>query len=370
MGALDEPDPSVLRALLRPELADLDAYVPSVPDGIEVRLDANEAPPPPREIAELVRVAVSNTPLERYPDPGACALKEAIARRTGARPEELVVGCGSDEVIALLATAMVRPRARLPQPVVLAPTPTFVMVSVTGRAHGWKVVQVPLDLAWDLDDKAMARAVEMVRPNVVYVASPNNPTGNRMSEARVGALLDTATEALVVIDEAYVDYAGASVRAWRARYRNLAILRTLSKVGLAALRVGWVEIDADLAREMDKVRQPFNLSATSQAAATAVLENGWGAIEELVATVRSERARVSSTVAALEGFSVAPSDANFLWVGTPAPAERVWAALVRKGVLVRSFHARGGRLARQLRITIGTRASNDRALEALARWRG
>lgn len=365
-----QPSVNPLCALLRPELVELDAYVPHVPDGIEVRLDANEAPAPPSEITELVRAAILGARLERYPDPGARALKEAIARRTGARPDQLVVGCGSDEVLSLLATALTRPRARVPQPVLVAPTPTFVMVSVTGRAHGWKVAQVPLDDAWDLDDKAMARAVEVLRPNVVYVASPNNPTGNRMSDARVEALLGAATEALVVVDEAYIDYAGASLHSWRARYPNLAILRTLSKVGLAALRIGWLEIDPELAREIDKVRQPFNVSATSQAAATAVVERGWSAIEQLVAAVRSERGRVSATVASLEGFSVTPSDANFLWIGTPAPAEQLWEALVRAGVLVRSFHTRGGRLARRLRMTIGTRASNDRALEALARWRG
>lgn len=364
-----QPDVIALRALLRPELAELEAYVPHVPEGIEVRLDANEAPAPPAEVVEITRAALAGVALEQYPDPNARRLKEAIAQRTGARPEELVVGCGSDEVISLLMTAAAKPRDRAPQPVVLTPTPTFVMYSITARGHGWKVVQVPLDASWDLDEKGMARAVEVMRPSVVYVASPNNPTGNRMSDARVRALLDAASEALVVVDEAYVDYASASVRGWRASCPRLAILRTLSKIGLAALRVGWIEAHEELAREIDKVRQPFNLSATSQAAATAVLERGWDAVARGASEVRAERARVSEAISAMEGFSVTPSDANFLWVKTPAPAEQVFAALVRRGVLVRSFHARGGRLADRLRVTIGARADNDRALEALSRWR-
>lgn len=363
------PELGELSALLRPELAELEAYAPHVPDGIEVRLDANEAPAPPAEVAEVVRAALAGVPLAAYPDPNAAALKAAIAARTGATVEELVVGCGSDEVIALLMTAFARTRDRLPQPVVVTPTPTFVMYAITGRGHGWKVVQVPLDAAWDLDARAMGRAVEMMRPSVVYVASPNNPTGNRMTDARVETLLEAAKDALVVVDEAYVDYASGSVRAWRARYPQLAILRTLSKVGLAALRVGWIELDAELAREVDKVRQPFNLSATSQAGATAALSSAWDAIGRHTAEVRAERARVAEAIARLEGFEVTPSEANFLWVKTPAPAGDVWSALVRRGVLVRSFHARGGRLADRLRITIGTRGENDRALEALAGWR-
>src|SRR4029077_9101256 len=140
---------------------------------------------------------------------------------------------------------------------------------------GQKVVEVPLDVQWDLDAAAMKRAVELTRPNVVFVASPNNPTGNRMSDDRIADLLVAASDALVVVDEAYADYAGATLRGWRARFPNLAILRTLSKVGLAALRVGWLEADEALVREVDKARQPFNVSSTTQAAAAAVLADAW-----------------------------------------------------------------------------------------------
>ncbi|HEX8796859.1 MAG TPA: histidinol-phosphate transaminase [Polyangiaceae bacterium] len=353
--------------LLRPELAELAAYVPAAPVGVRAKLDANEAPPNPSErLRDVVARAVGRTALERYPDARGVELKTRIAERTGARVEDLLVGSGSDEVIALLLTAFARPRPGAPQTVVLAVSPTFVMYRVTARAHGHKVIEVPLDGSWDLDVGGMRRAIEMARPSVVFVASPNNPTGNRMSDDRVEALLSAAGDALVVLDEAYVDYAGESRRSWRVRHERLAILRTLSKLGLAALRVGWLEADEALVREVDKVRQPFNVSATSQAVASAVLADAWGEVMAHVSRVAAERDRLAAAVRAMPGFSVTESAANFLWVETPGPAAATYESLLRRGVLVRSFHASGGRLARRLRVTVGTQAENDAFLEALA----
>jgi histidinol-phosphate aminotransferase len=358
------PDLSVL---LRPELAELSSYVPADPPGVRVRLDANEAPPNPSpHLREVVARAVARTALERYPDARARELKARIAERTGARVEELLVGTGSDEVISLLMASLARPRSRAPQPVVLAPTPTFVMYRVTARAHGWKAVEVPLDASWDLDLAAMKRAVEMVQPNLVFVATPNNPTGNRVSGDRLAALVEVAADSLVVVDEAYVDFTReGSLRAWRARHPNLAILRTLSKVGLAALRVGWLEGPEALVREVDKGRQPFNVSATSQAAAAAVLAEGWDDVAAHVATIVRERDRVALALAGIPGIAAAPSEANFLWLRTERPAAEVAAGLLARGVLVRSFHASGGRLASWLRATVGTPAENDELIEAL-----
>jgi histidinol-phosphate aminotransferase len=356
-----------LRALLRPELADLAAYVPaSSPEGA-VKLDANEAPAAASSaIRETIARALARVPMERYPDARATELRDAIAARTGAAPDDLLFGTGSDEVISLVVNALARPRGKLPQAVVLSPTPTFVMYRVTARAHGVKSVEVPLDSSWDVDASMMTRAIETLRPNVVFIASPNNPTGNRVGEARLAEVIEAADDALVVLDEAYVDYAsGGSLRGWRARYPHLAVLRTLSKVGLAALRVGWLEGDAELVREIDKGRQPFNVSATSQAAAAAVVREAWGAVEEEVARVVKERARVAEELTRVPGLTVTPSEANFLWMRTAQPAREVVEALAARGVLVRSFHAGGGRLANQLRVTIGSASDNDRFLDAM-----
>jgi histidinol-phosphate aminotransferase len=249
---------------------------------------------------------------------------------------------------------------------VVTPTPTFVMYRTTARTHGQRPVEVPLDPLWDLDTAAMLKAIEVMPPNVVFIASPNNPTGTRMSDDRVAAVLDRAGDALVVVDEAYVDFAGTSLRSWRTRYPRLAILRTLSKIGLAALRVGWLEADAALVREIDKARQPYNVSATSQAAAAAVLADAWVEVQEHAAMVVRERSRLLAALRGLPGLDVPESGANFLWVGTPRPASEVYDALVARGILVRSFHLAGGRMQNRLRITVGAPGENDRLVEALA----
>ena len=403
-GASVEPRSALdsIGQLLRPELADLVAYVPHDPPGIEVKLDANEAPPVSPSVREVVARAIASVALERYPDPRALRLKEAIAKRTGAKVGDLLVGTGSDEVIGLVSNALAWPRRRNTQGVILTPTPTFVMYRITARAHGLKPVEVPLDASWDLDVAMTKKAIAMMQPSVVFVASPNNPTGNRMSvdrleeivraagggggEKRAGTgtatamaammLSATGTEggeggAFVIVDEAYVDYSGpnASVRGWRARYPHLGILRTVSKVGLAALRVGWLEADPGLVAEIDKTRQPFNVSATSQIAAAAVLEEAWDELQAGVARVVAAREKLSAAIAALEGFSVTPSAANFVWVKTPVASEKVQEHLAKDGILVRSFHKSGGRLGAQLRITIGEDAQHDRLLASLAKVR-
>jgi histidinol-phosphate aminotransferase len=396
-----------LGQLLRPELAELVAYVPHDPPGIEVKLDANEAPPVSAAVREVVTRAVAGVALERYPDPRALRLKEAIAKRTGANVDDLLVGTGSDEAIALVTNALAWPRRRNTQAVILTPTPTFVMYRITARGHGVKPVEVPLDATWDLDVGMTKKAIAMMQPSIVFVASPNNPTGNRMSTDRLeeivraaggdrGTVTATATAtsekaktamaemmlsatgteggeggAFVIVDEAYVDYSGpdASVRGWRARYPHLGILRTVSKIGLAALRVGWLEADAGLVAEIDKTRQPFNVSATSQAAAAAVLEDAWDDVQAGVARVVAAREKLAAAIAQLEGFVVTPSAANFVWVKTPMPSEKVLAHLAADGILVRSFHKSGGRLGSQLRITVGEDAQHERLLASLAKVR-
>src|SRR5688572_31421495 len=150
------------------------------------------------------------------------------------------------------------PRSTLFPYTTLFRSPTFVMYRITARGHGLKPVEVPLDAAWDLDVAMMKRAIEMMQPNLVFIASPNNPTGNVMTRARLEEVITAAKGSLVLVDEAYIDYAGEamSVRPWRSTHVHLGILRTVSKIGLAGVRVGWLEASAGLVAEIDKVRQP------------------------------------------------------------------------------------------------------------------
>ncbi|MDH3486027.1 MAG: aminotransferase class I/II-fold pyridoxal phosphate-dependent enzyme, partial [Myxococcales bacterium] len=260
-----------LKALFRAELGEISAYrVP--PTAPEVKLDANESPwSLPGEAWESILSAVRGTALHRYPDGRATRLRETLARKVGGAPDEYVLGSGSDEVIALLATAMSKPRPGKERPAVLFPEPTFVMYGITSRAHGWRTIGVPLDDRWDLDVDAMVGAFEREQPNVAYYASPNNPTGNCFSSERLERLILEFPDTLHVFDEAYGGFARESFAERYAKYPQCAVLGTLSKVGLAAIRVGWVRLDEALAHELEKVRQPFNLNALSQEIATLAL---------------------------------------------------------------------------------------------------
>jgi histidinol-phosphate aminotransferase len=350
--------------LLRPELAEFKAYAPDS-TAYRVRLDANEAPPLfPDQVRARLGQAFSAIAFERYPDATERELREAVAIRLGVAAEEVLLGVGSDELIAILLTALSRVRKANDPPTVLTTTPSFVMYRMTARLRGQRVVEVPLDANWELAEESLLRAIEMAPPHIAFIASPNNPTGTVAPPERLERLIQAAPGSLFVVDEAYVDYADRHLLELYRRHENVVVLRTLSKVGFAALRVGWLVGRKELVAELDKVRLPYNLSTPSQVLAKLVLREFWPEVTAVVELVKTERARLT---AGLEerGFDVTPSQANFVWTKTPRPAGEVFDGLKARGVLVRSFHEKGGRLASQLRITIGTPAENDELLQAL-----
>lgn len=351
--------------VLRPELSELKAYAPHS-GTYEIRLDANEAPPllSPAARKKLAEVA-GKTLWHQYPDASQKDLRKAVAKHCGVKPSQVVVGVGSDELIALLLTVATRPKTRAPAPTILTTTPTFVMYRLSARIRGQRVMEVPLDESWDIDESAMLRAIEMAAPNVIFLATPNNPTGTMFSLDRVEKIVTTAAESIVVIDEAYIDYADKNHLALLEKYENVVILRTLSKIGFAALRVGWMLASPALCAEVDKARLPYNLPTVSQTLATLVLSELGDELRATTEAVKAERGRLATQLAELTGVEVVPSQANFLWLKLDRPAGEVFAELGKRGVLVRSFHGRGGRLEQCLRVTIGTRPQNDRFLEAL-----
>lgn len=356
-----------LRALLRPELASLDAYhTPPAPAAI--RLDANESPwPLPDAARARIAEEVASIPLHRYPDPRATALRDAIAEYAGARGDELVLGVGSDELIAILETALVRPRAGRERAVVLHPDPSFSMYGIIGRGRGLDAVKVPLDAAFQLDVGAFERAIEEHRPHLVFLPSPNNPTGNCFDEGALRAIVQAASDALVVIDDAYVEFApGSCSRALFETHENVAVLGTLSKIGMAALRVGWVRARPWLAHELEKIRLPYNMPAPSQVIATLMLRELMPIVREQIDAIRRERARLIAELAAMPGLTPCPTDANFVLVHVGgAGAAALAARLYDAGIQVRSFggHAR---LGEHVRTTVGTTEENDALIAALA----
>ena len=351
--------------ILCPALAELSSYTP-VSGNYPVRLDANEAPEllSPAAKQRLAEVCAKLT-WERYPDATSSELRHALASHSGVSADEVLVGDGSDEIITMLLSAFSQPRDRSGSAVIMTTTPTFVMYRMSARVRGQRVLEVPLDATWDLAADSMQRGVEYSPPNLIFIATPNNPTGNLVDLERLERLIQAAPTSLVVIDEAYIPYSDRDQLDLYRRYENVAVMRTLSKVGFAALRVGWLIARPRLIAEIDKVRLPYNMNSPAQALGALAVTELQPEIRNIVSYVVRERERVSAALAALPGISVTPSQANFLWFHSERPAAALFEGLRERGVLVRSFHQRGGRLANQLRVTIGTREENERFLGCL-----
>ncbi|NNE17529.1 MAG: histidinol-phosphate transaminase [Myxococcales bacterium] len=354
-----------LKTLLRPELPQVSPYrVPPAPP--EVRLDANESPfPLPPEARARIAAALHTTELHRYPDGRATRLRAALAHGLGGSPGEYVLGAGSDELIASLATAMYRPRAGAQRPVVLIPEPTFVMYRMTSEVHGWEPVGVPLDDAWELDGDAMAEAMERTQPNLVYYAIPNNPTGNCFARDQVESLVDAFADTLHVIDEAYGAYSGQSFATFAEERPHCALMGTLSKVGFAGIRVGWVRIHEALSAELEKVRQPFNLNTASQIIATLALTDLAPLLEDQITSIVAERERLAGELNRHEALHCYPSAANFLLVRYAGDIPALCEALLDREVAVRQFSSGDSRLRSCIRITIGTPEENGRLVQAV-----
>ena len=366
--------PRDLLARLRPSFTTLVKYGVPKPSAVKAKLDANESP---YALSPTLRDGLARTlaalPLHRYPDAAATELRARLAESLGAAPEELVLGTGSDEVIAMLINAFAVPEAT-----VLHPGPSFVMYGITARSHGVRPVEVPLGPDFSLDEDALSRTLEAEAPAVAFYASPNNPTGNAFSEAVLGRLAAAFPATLHVVDEAYgpfrragTDAAPVNHAGLLARHGNVALLGTLSKIGLAGLRVGWLRARPELAAEIEKGRQPFNLNAPAQAAAAYLLDAGEEELAGHIGAIVEAREALVRGLEALPGVEPYPTEANFVLVRLPAGRDALTLkdALLTRGVAVRVF-ARHARLAGHVRVTVGTPEENALLLLALAELLG
>ena len=357
---------SALRALIPATTRALSAYrVPAAPP--PVKLDANESPwPLPQAARERLSEALANVELHRYPDGRAQGVRDALARKLGGQPDDYVLGCGSDEVIAMLMTACSQPRAGATQAKVLYPVPTFVMYGITSRALGLDPVEVPLTDDFELDEAALHAAFERERPNLAFYATPNNPTGNRFDDGILERLVRAFPETLHIVDEAYGPFASTSLYGWCDRYPQVGLLGTLSKIGVAAARVGWVRLHSELSAEVEKVRQPFNLNALGQLTAELALTELAPILDEQVAAIVAERDVLVAGLRDDPRLTPYPTEANFVLVRVAdGDSQGLAEDLLARGVAVRSFHKYGGRLAGLIRITVGTPDENQALLRAL-----
>jgi histidinol-phosphate aminotransferase len=352
-----------LRALVHRRLTPLSAYAPK--PGPPIKLDANESPYPlPPEARALLADALSRVDLNRYPDPRARRLRALLSERVGGAPEDLVIGTGSDEVICILMTALSEPRPRRSESVVLSVAPSFVMYRHNAIVCGQRPVTVPLGPGFALDVPALERAIEKEEPNLVFIACPNNPTGNTFSEESIEAIVLTAKRSLVVIDEAYAPFSGRSFAGLCDRHENVAIMGTLSKVGLAGARVGYCRLPKAIAGDVDKARQPFNLSALSVRAAELALTELAPFLDAQVARIVAERERLFVALGQRDDLEPQPSEANFVLVRVKGDAEALKAQLAGAGIAVRSFPGAPS-LDGFIRITVGAPEENDALLAAL-----
>ena len=357
-----------LSAVIRSEVAALRVYHVEMPaGGIRAKLDANESPfalgdSIRDELAVEMAKALADVELHRYPDPEARELRRLLARDLGVVPEQVLASNGSDEAIQLLAIAVGAPGGA-----VAAPIPTFVMYELTARALGLNFVGVPLSEQFDLDVGRFCEVLRAKRPRLVFLAWPNNPTGRLYDPAAVEEIVRVGcrdgANALVVVDEAYFHYAGQTFFPRLGQYPNLVILRTLSKVGLAGIRLGILVADAAVVEEINKVRLPYNVNALSQAAARVVLRHPEVVSGHAAAIVR-ERDRVLAGLREIPGVTTYPSQANFFLIRTARLGDDVFRGLLERGILVRSF-SRPPSLANCLRVTVGTPEENDAFLAAL-----
>ena len=346
------------RDLVREEVLALTAYHVGEAAGM-LKLDAMENPyalplPLRREIADLVAGAALN----RYPNPQAPELKARL-RQTMAIPAgfDILLGNGSDELIHIMVQALARPGA-----VVLAPEPTFVMYRIYAQLNRMHYVGVPLAPDFTLDCARLLAAIEEHQPAIIFIAYPNNPTGNLYPESDVLRILQAAP-GLVVLDEAYHAFAQKSFMRRLAEHPNLVVMRTLSKIGMAGLRLGYAAGSPAWIGEFDKVRPPYNVNVLTQLVAERLLAHG-DVLAEQAAAICAERGRLKAELERVHGVTPFASDANFLLVRVP-DAGKVFAGMKQRGVLVKNLHGSHLLLTQCLRVTVGTADENTQCLTAL-----
>jgi histidinol-phosphate aminotransferase len=345
--------------LVREEILALKAYHVAPAAGM-IKLDAMENPYRlPEALREEVGHTVAGLAMNRYPDPAAPELKarlrEVFSIPAGAG---LLIGNGSDEIIAIVAQTLARPGA-----VMLAPEPSFAMYRMNALLTRMRFVGVPLNTDFTLDPTRFLEAVAEHRPALTFIAYPNNPTGNLFPEDAVAAIV-AAAPGLVVLDEAYHVFARRTFMTRLAEHPNLMVMRTVSKLGLAGVRLGYAAAAPGWIDEFDKVRPPYNVSVLTQFVAERVLTHV-GVLERQAETIVAERAVLLDHLRELRGVEAFPSEANFILVRV-LDADGVNAKLRARKVLVRNFNGTHPLLAGCLRLTVGTPGENQLLLDALS----
>ncbi|MGZ3236947.1 MAG: histidinol-phosphate transaminase [Burkholderiaceae bacterium] len=354
---------SLIENIIRPEVLALAGY--HVPDSTGfVKLDAMENPYTlPKSVQAELAQRLAEVAMNRYP-PSYASLKEKIITKLGVPAGfDVVLGNGSDELISMVAVACAKPGAKM-----LAPVPAFVMYAMSAKLAGLEFIGVPLNPDCSLDKAAMLAAIAQHKPAIVYLPFPNNPTGNLFdADVMVDIIRAVGDNGIVISDEAYQPFAQASFMSRLPEFDNLVVMRTVSKLGLAGIRLGYMSASKSLLAEFEKVRPPYNVNVLTQAAAEFMLDR-LDILDEQAALLRDERAKLSEALAALPGVEVFPSAANFLLVRVQGPdnyIDQVCAKLIQRKILIKNVGKMHAILKNCLRVTVSTPQENALFLDAL-----
>ena len=347
-----------MRTLIREEIRRQDGYHAGVVS-CRIKLDANESPfTLSPSLKDALFEEMKKVHLNRYPDPGSPLIRERFAQHYGVKQDMLMVGNGSDELIHILCTALSDTSAA-----VMVPVPTFVMYRIIAMNAGRLVIETPLEATtFDLDLDAMLDHIERRTPALVFISYPNSPTANCFDGEKIEAIIAKST-GLVVVDEAYGNFSGKTLLPLLSKYDNLMILKTLSKVGLAAMRLGFLIGRASFIRELDKVRLPYNINALSQVAAGFYMDHLAFFLDQAAEVVK-RRNELFEALGKMEGVRPCPTDANFIFLRCDLDADRIYTNLIARGVLIKNLNSPGV-LKNCMRVTVGTREENEEFLKAL-----
>lgn len=337
---------------IRPEIRKLAAYHVADASGL-TKLDAMENPYTLDALTSHWSDVLATAEINRYPDPSASGLREILSR-VMAVPESAatMLGNGSDELIQMLAMA-VSGEGRC----ILSFEPGFVMYRMIAEFVGLQYVGVPLTQQFELDMEVTRKAISEHQPAIIFIAYPNNPTANLFDENAIEEILKLAP-GLVVLDEAYHPFAQNSFMPKLKQYEQLLVMRTVSKMGLAGLRLGMLAGNPALINEIDKVRLPYNINVLTQHAAVSALQHV-DVLDEQAALIRQQREAMLSTMSEIEAIEVFSSRANFiLFRVLQGEANAVFESIRNDGVLIKNMKATDGLLKNCLRVTVGTAEEN------------
>lgn len=349
-----------IQEMVKKNIRELKAYKPEE-ILCPIRMEANENPfTINSSLKERVLESISRISLNRYPDSLATDLRKQISAKSGIKPESIIVGNGSDELIQMLITAFCENEDK-----VLFPVPTFSMFGIIAKSFGVNTIEIPLDSEWDIDLAEIKKSYEKNLPKIIFLSTPNNPTGNCFSENKILDIIEK-TYSLVVVDEAYADFCGKTFIDQLKHSKNLIILKTLSKVGMAGLRVGYLIASKEIINILHKIRLPYNSNSLSQAAAKVILTNN-EIVESQVQQIIKGREFLLEELKKLkdkDGITPFHSNANFILFKTEKDADAIHRKLTEEGVLIRNLNS-DGPLKNCLRVTVGRPEENDAFIKAL-----